>query len=269
MLIILYILTGSLVLYFILVLIYQLRYKMQVKKLFSLQDRSPQRKFNLAQLAHLPPPVVSYFKLVLKNGQAYPRSIRLKHGGLFKLGIDKPWIPISGAQYFTPAPAGFIWKGDTAWFSARDIYIGATGTLEVLLFSALKIVSSKGKIYDQGELLRWLAESVWFPTNLLPDENKQWFAIDSENARLKVSIDGVVLNYLVTFNERGEIARLATRRYMTNKLETWIINLSSYREINSVKIPFYAEASWKLEDKLFTYARFSVRKVEYDKPYRF
>jgi hypothetical protein len=149
------------------------------------------------------------------------------------------------------------------------MYIAAKGKLEVFLLDAFKIVDGRGEKFDQGELLRWLAESVWFPTNFLQDENRLWFPIDSKNARLKVNVYGLIFNYLVSFNERGEIATLSTKRYIADKLEIWVINLSCYSEINSVSIPFFAEASWKLGGKEFPYARFEVRKIEYDKAFRF
>lgn len=259
-----YLVIIILVMYSILVLLSNWRYKNQLNRLFALRDKSAPMIFNFSQLSGLPSPVEKYFKLVLKEGSVYPRTIRLKHGGQFKTALNKPWIQIRGEQYFTTVPAGFIWKGNTALFSARDMYIGAKGRLEVFLLDALRIVNGKGEKFDQGELLRWLAESVWFPTNFLQDENKKWFVIDSKNARLRVSVDGLVLNYLVSFNKRGEIATLSTKRYMNEILETWVISLSGYSEINSVSIPLLAEASWKIEGKNIPYARFEVQEIEYD-----
>ena len=65
---------------------------------------------------------------------------------------------------------GFIWKGTTSMFVARDMYISGKGRLVVSLLSLYKIMDAKGENYNQGELLRWLGESVLYPTNLLPDE---------------------------------------------------------------------------------------------------
>jgi hypothetical protein len=232
-------------------------------------DKSAPRVFTFSQLSGLPSPVEKYFRLVLKEGSIYPRAIRLRHGGQFKTALDKPWTPIHGEQYFTTVPAGFIWKGSTNLFSARDMYIGAKGSLEVFLLEALRIVNGRGEKFDQGELLRWLAESVWFPTNFLQDENRAWFPIDSKNARLIVRVEGLELNYLVSFNDKGEIVALSTKRYMAENLETSVISLSGYGEINSVCIPFIAEAGWEIDTKMIPYARFKVREIEYEMPMRY
>ena len=68
--------------------------------------------------------------------------------------------------------------------------------------------------YKQGELLYWLGESVFFPTNLLPDEKLQWFPIDSHTARLTYHYNDLSLFFIITFNEIGEITQMVTKRYM-------------------------------------------------------
>ncbi len=80
--------------------------------------------------------------------------------GQFKTGIDKSWIKIKGEQYATTEKPGFIWKGTTSMFTARDMYIDKKGRLIVSIFSLINVVKCQGEQYDQGELLRWLGESV-------------------------------------------------------------------------------------------------------------
>lgn len=49
-------------------------------------------------------------------------------------------------------------------------------------------------------------------------------------------------------------------------LETWIGKMSDYKQINGVVIPTTIEAVWSLADKDFSYAKFYVKKIEYDNP---
>lgn len=99
-------------------------------------------------------------------------------------------------------------------FTARDMYIADKGRLVVSLFSLMTVVDGKGHEYNQGELLRWLGESVLYPTNLLPGERLRWFAIDNVSAKLSFDYNGLSLFYLVTFDEAGMITQLETKRYM-------------------------------------------------------
>ena len=60
---------------------------------------------------------------------------------------------------------------------------------------------------------------------------------------------------------------MQTKRYMDEKnLELWIIKPSDYKTINDVIIPATAEVAWRLKDIDYSYAKFNVIKIEYDKP---
>jgi len=244
------------------------RFKKEVSKLFSQSEDISNKTFNSEELEELPEPVQRYFRHVLKNGQPYISYVRLQHDGQFKTDPAKDWITIKGEQYFTTENPGFIWLGRTSMFTAKDAYIAGKGQLTVSLLSLVDIVKSRGKKIDQGELLRWLGESVWFPTNLLPNKNLQWSPIDSSNAKLTFKYNDLEVYYIVSFNDKNEIVQLKTERYMNEKLETWIGKLKNYKEINGIIIPTSIEAIWKLETKDYSYARFNIKEIEYEKPAR-
>ena len=145
-------------------------FRKEVKELFAQSKSISGKIFTRQQLENLPEPVQRYFNHIFKPGQPYISYARITHDGQFKPGLDKEWINIKGEQYATTDKPGFIWKGTTSMFTARDMYIGDKGRLIVSLLSVYKIVNAKGESYDQGELLRWLGESVLYPTNLLPGD---------------------------------------------------------------------------------------------------
>ena len=75
---------------------------------------------------------------------------------------------------------------------------------------------------------------------------------------------------MVTFNESGEITQLETTRYMDPAhLETWVIKATRYKELNEVKIPTQFDVLWRLAAGDFSYANFSIQKIEYNIPKRF
>lgn len=251
-------------------IILSVQFDKEVKQLFLQSDRVLAKRFDYSQLQGLPEPVQRYFKHVLKEGQPYISYVRLTHDGQFKTDPKQNWIPIKGEQYFTTAKPGFIWKGSTRMFTAKDMFLSEKGRLVVSLLSAFKISDGQGEKYDQGELLRWLGESVWFPTNLLPNENLQWIAIDDQTAQLVFTYNDLSVLYWVSFNESGEITALRTNRYMgEDSLETWVGSVSDYKDINGVKIPVTIEAAYMLKDGKYTYAKFNVNRIEYDIPEKF
>jgi hypothetical protein len=116
-------------------------------------------------------------------------------------------------------------------------------------------------------LIRWLAESVLYPTNLLPCDRLKWPVIDSQSAKLTFNYNGLSLFFIGTFNQVGEIIELETERYIDNKnMETWIIKLANSKEINIVVVPTNFEILWRLAKGDFSYAKFNMKKVEYNKP---
>ena len=241
------------------------QFRSQVKTLFNQSNANTTQVFHSNLLENLPEPVERYFKYVLKEGQPYINYVRLKHDGQFKTGLDKQWIVIKGEEYFTTETPSFIWKGTTNLFTARDMYMGNKGRLVVSLLSIYNVVDAQGEQYNQGELLRWLSESIWFPTNLLPSERLNWEAIDSNSAKLNFSYNGLKLYFVTTFNANGEIIQMETKRFMDKeRLENWVIKASNYKEMNGVKVPTTAEAIWRLADRDYPYAKFNVTALEYD-----
>ena len=246
------------------------KFRKAVSDLFAQSKNISGQKYSSRQLDGLPEPVQRYFRHILKEGQPNISYARIKHDGQFKAGFNKDWMRIKGEQYATTEKPGFIWKGTTNLFVARDMYISDKGRLIVSLLSTYNVVDAKGPKYDEGELLRWLGESVLYPTNFLPGERLQWFPIDFHTAKLTFNYNGLSLAFNVTFNVPGEITEMETKRYMDeNNLETWIIKPTNYREMDNVLIPTSFEVLWRLASGDFSYAKFNITKVEYDKPERF
>ena len=242
----------------------------EVRQLFAQSKVMSNKTFSYEQLIGLPEPVQRYFKYVLKDNQPYINYLRLTHTGKFKSGLEKDWTNIQGEEYFTTEKPGFLWKGKTSMFTARDMYIADSGRLVVSLFSLFNIVNVQGEQYNQGELLRWLAESVWFPTNFLPSENLHWTAIDSQSVKLTFDYKGLSLFFIVRFNNIGAITEMESKRYMDEKhLETWICLMADYQERTGMMIPIKAEVLWRLEKGDFSYGKFNVQTIEYEKPEKF
>ncbi len=243
------------------------QFNKEVQSLFTKSRSISHQTFKKAQIADLPSPVHRYFNHVLRDGQSYISYASIKHDGQFKTGIDKGWVNIKGEQYATTEKPGFIWKGTTSFFVARDMYIAGKGRLVVTLFSLFKVVDGKGPKYDEGELLRWLGESVLYPTNLLPGKRLQWIPVDADNAILIFNYREHSLHFLIRFNEIGEITEMQTKRYMgENNVETWVIKSYHYKEMNQVIIPTRFEVIWRLAKGDFSYAKFNIKEVVYDQP---
>lgn len=212
----------------------------------------------------LPAPVAKYLNYVLSDKQRTIKEVFLKHSGYFRTSAKSRWVKIKGKQYFSTVRPEFKWIGKTMLFKAIDQFKEGKGSLRVKLFSLIPVVSAYGTHVDQAELLRWLGESVWFPTNLLPSEQLKWGAIDSSTAKITYTYNQINIYYIVTFNDKGEITRLTSERYMEKgRLEKWTGIVSDYKEFDGMKVPSHIEAIWSLESGDFKYVDFYVDSIDY------
>ena len=196
--------------------------------------------------------------------------MRLKHSGTFRTSPGNDPVDIKGEQYFTAEPPGFVWIGKTSMFKAVDQYIDGKGKLKVKILSLIPVESSEGFSTDKGELLRWLGESVWFPTNLLPRKGLSWSGIDDNTARLEFSYNDLDIYYIVKFNDQNEIYEIRTKRYKGKKgLSTWIGRLHDYSEENRMHVPHKIEAIWAENSKEYKYADFRIEEIEYGIPEKY
>jgi len=247
-----------------------LRFRKQVADMYINSGNVYDKYFSMDQIYGLPAPVQRYFKYALKTGQPYIETARLKHTGLFKTGLKKKFISITGEQHFTVQNPQFIWKGAASFFTAVDSFIAGSRQLKVALLDLFPVVNGHGSTFNEAELQRWMAESVWFPTNLLPSDMVTWSAIDENTAKLSLCYKAISFHFIVTFSAQGQIIVMETQRFMTDKKrETWICKMSDYKEINNMKIPFTAEAIWKLPTGYYSYAKFTIAKIEYNLPESF
>lgn len=179
-------------------------------------------------------------------------------------------MAITGEEYFLADKPGYIWIGHTTWFSACDQYVAGAGVLTVRLLGVWRIVRASGPSFDQGELLRWLAETVWFPTSLLPGGRAIWSPIDDDSATLTLTDHGQTVVCQMHFNEQGEIVRYQAQRYSDEThIETWTGHLSAYYQMYGLRIPTQASAAWVIGGEEKPYARFTLREIEYDQPYAY
>ncbi len=241
------------------------RLRRDARQLFATASLAPARLYHEAQLVGLPAPVQRYFRHVLPDGQPFPRALRLRHTGQFKTDLDKDWLAIEGRQYISAEPTGFIWQGTTRWFTARDEYVAGRGRLTVRLLGALVVVHGQGPHYNQGELLRWLAECAWLPTRLLPGAQVTWAAVNEHAAQLTFTHAGQAVELLVRFNEKDEMAACEALRYFdaTTQLP-WVGRFAQYRQRQGMLVPCALEANWVMDGRCRPYARFSVQTLEYD-----
>lgn len=201
-------------------------------------------------------------------------AVRLKQKAEMRLAEVKAWMPVQAEQYFTSQEPSFIWKANIKaapfiHISGRDKYENGKGNMLIKVLSLFTVADSKGKEIDQGTLLRYLAETIWFPSAAL-NEYLTWEEIDEQNAKATMTYGDITASGVFTFNSEGEVVKFEAERYGVFdgeiRLETWSIPVRDYKQFEGIKIPTKGNVTWKLDTGDFNWFNFEVTEIEYNRP---
>ena len=101
----------------------------------------------------------------------------------------------------------------------------------------------------RGELMRYFAEMVWYPTALLPSQGVSWTAVDAHPATATLVNGPISLTLLFQFDEAGLVASVHAdaRGAGVGKdmvMLPWDCRVSNYQLRNGMMVPTHGEAAW-------------------------
>ena len=220
----------------------------------------------------LPLPVRRYFETVLQEGQQHVTQVRLTQAGQFRLGgADAAWHPFTARQIYSVSPPGYVWDAYielAPLVSARvlDAYVDDEGLLRANLFGAIPVASAgPDHQMNEAELQRYLSETPWFPTALLPTAGVSWDGIDDRTARATITDGDVTATGVFHFDEAGYLRRLTADRYRqdTDTTAPWVGRYGTYEKRNGMEIPTEAEVGWETAEGAVPYWRGEITEIEY------
>lgn len=235
-------------------------------------EAAPGGVYRKSDVADLPTPVKTYFETVLEDGQPLVELVRLEQSGDFRMGgPDGDWRPFSAVQHCSGDPPGFVWDAQievAPLLPARvlDCYVRGSGILRARLRGVIPVASEgPSPEMDEGELLRYLAEVVWYPTALLPQRGVEWESVDTSTARAIVRDGDVSASLVFHFDDDGFVERVEGERYRQedDSYATWIGYFSDYQERNGRLIPLSGEVAWDLPAGESSYWRGTITEIEH------
>jgi len=178
-------------------------------------------------------------------------------------------------QFQKTTSAGFIWSAKIKLVPGvsvyvHDAYIAGNGLLHASLFGLIPLVNQQG-VYEMahGELIRFLAETAWYPTALLPSQGVIWEEISNFSAKATIVDGKVEATLLFSFNENGLIDSVrseARERTVHGEivLTPWEGRWKNYQRCHGVLIPMEGEVAWILPEGRKPYWRGRVTNIYYE-----
>lgn len=247
-------------------------FKKEAIKVLSIDKKASAKKIRESDIEKLPEQMQKYMKYTRVMGREKIKTVGLKQGGSFRLKENQRWMPIKAEQYYNLERVEFIWKGKINFAPflsvyAIDRFTEGKGNLMVKLLGLFKIVDAKGPEVDQGEMLRFLAEAVWFPSVFVEDYFT-WKEVETDAVRATLRWKNLSVSALLFFNDKNQITKIKAKRYMEKEgnflLTDWEILTFDYKNLNGINIPTKANVIWKLPSGDFCYDRVEILKIKYN-----
>lgn len=69
---------------------------------------------------------------------------------------------------------GFVFRARVGWIWGSDSLVDGVGRMRWALFGLIPVAKASGPDTTRAAVGRWLIESIWLPTMLLPSEGARW-----------------------------------------------------------------------------------------------
>ena len=234
------------------------------------------KTYDLHELTGLPEPVQRYFRATLRPGQKIVEAVELEQTGTFNRSpTGEQWQPFVATQRVVSQRPGFDWDARIAMMPGvtvrvHDAYIAGEGFLQAKLYGLLPLAEARGKSsMAQGELMRFLAEAVWYPTALLPSQGVKWKAVDDRSAMAALKDGDSEVSLLFRFNERHlvESIHAEARAAMVGNdvvMMPWECRMSNDQTRDGMTVPLTGEVAWMRPEGRKPYWRGSITMLTYE-----
>ena len=244
-------------------------------ELLAMRRAAEPAPYDSREIEGLPAPVRNYFRAVLTDGQPRISGIRIEHLGLFNRSeTAESWVRFHSRQLTTTRPPGFLWDarirmapGLTA--CVHDAYVGGEGLLLARLLGLVTVArAAGGRELAEGELMRYLAEAVWYPTALLHSEALSWEGFGERAARATLRDGEIAVSLDFEFDREWLVAAVsapARHRQVagTSVPMPWRGRFWEWDVRSGMRIPLSAEVGWELPSGRLPYWQGRITAIEY------
>ena len=224
-------------------------------------------------LGELPEPARRYLRYAGVVGRPFVGTVRLTQIGQIQVAAGQPWFPLHAEQHFSIQPPGFVWQAVVPaealpLLRAKDSFLRGSGRMLITAAGLVPLVDATGPEFDQGEMVRFLSELMWFPTAFL-GENVTFEPVDEGSVRVSLTHAGRSVSGTIFVDDEGKVTRFeADRNYPGEggepSLQRWSAPVDEYGEFNGLRVPVRVRAVWNLPSGDLEYIRIRITQLRYN-----
>ncbi len=223
-------------------------------------------------IAQLPAPVQRSLRWSGVIGSTVPAGAVVHQSGRIRSSDTSRWLRFSSRETYEIARPGFEWRaslkiGPITAGTATDSFRNDEGRMHVKLLGMFNIVDAAGPAIDQGSLLRWLNETMWFPAVWATDLIG-WESVDDHTALGSVCAGDLTVQAEFCFDDEGRFVDFHADRHRDmgdgrSELTRWSTPIREYAQLGGLNLPAGGEAVWHLAEGDFEYIQIRASRVEY------
>ena len=222
-------------------------------------------------IAELPVPVRRSLERSGVVGLPIPQQVEVTQTGAIQSSPESKWLDFTARETYSLDPPSFTWDARFKIAGIRvgratDSFADGRGGMRVRLLGLMTVVDETGPEIDQGSLVRWLNETMWFPAVWATDVIS-WEAIDDRCARGRVQVGDLAVDAEFHFDDEGRLVNFHALRYRADgddlTLTPWSTPISSHGSFHGVELPVGGTAAWALDEGDFHYIRIEATDVRY------
>ncbi|MGM0551898.1 MAG: DUF6544 family protein [Bacteroidota bacterium] len=224
------------------------------------------------QLDKLPPLVRKWLDASGVVPGQYTSEVCIGQTGEMKTAEKGNWMPFEAKQNSFVSAPGFLWQVKVRFVRGiklygRDLYAKGKGNMLIRLGYLFRVVNSTGPKIDQGTLLRFLGEMVWYPQAAVCSY-VSWEDLSENRAKAVMKYGKTEAEGVFHFTEEGQLLKFEALRYMSNKLRPWIIETEpgGYETFGSLRCPARLKVSWMIENTKWTWLKLQVTEIAAAQP---
>ena len=242
----------------------------EIKELFAEAGSGKDVVVTEAMLQSLPAPVQRYLRYAGVVGKPIVHTVRLKQEGRFRTGADQPWMDIRAEEYYNVDNPGFLWnatfyQNGLPILRVRDSYREGHGHILGKLGALFTVLEGGGDGIDQGTMLRYLQEMIWFPSAFLND-NITFAPIDDGSAQVTFTDHGRSVTGTLYIDAEGRLTNFAGERFRSDEdgYGKWTTPMTAYGEYAGLRLPRSGKGVWLLPEGNLEYIDVAATEIEYD-----
>lgn len=224
-------------------------------------------------LAHLPKPVQRYLERVGVVGKPRVNNLRMHATANMRRSPTEAWMKSSLEQYSSLTDLGRLFflvaqKGPAS-FDVFHHFTSGEAHMEVKVLGLFPVADASGSELTQSETVTVLNDMCLLAPASLIDARLTWQPIDDNRCRVTLDHAGHRVSALLEFNMSGELVDFISHDRLqsdgvTTKRFPWRTPVSGYRDFGGYHLPANGEAQWEEPSGLWTYARLTFERIEYN-----